>query len=110
MDIVIFTLNGFYIGCTYGNSEFINKFAVNYIAKYQEESDEIEYWNNGIKKQKKSIPILKQSFSTLHSSIPTFQSFKNITNLFLNQFPVILTVSQSDRSSEKWDGPKRGGR
>jgi len=47
MDIIIFTLNGFYIGCTYGNSEFINKFAVNYIAKYQEESDEIEYWNNG---------------------------------------------------------------
>jgi len=53
-------------------------------------------WNIGImvlRSKKKSIPILKQSFSTLHSSIPTFQSFKNITNLFLNQFPVILTVS-----------------
>jgi len=53
----------------------------------------MEYWNNGIKKQKKSIPILKQSFPTHHSSIPTFQSFKNITNLFLNQFPVPFTIS-----------------
>jgi len=56
-------------------------------------SGKMEYWNNGIKKQKKSIPILKQSFPTHHSSIPTFQSFKNITNLFLNQFPVPFTIS-----------------
>jgi hypothetical protein len=36
--------------------------------------------------------MLKQSFPTHHSSIPTFQSFKNITNLFLNQFPGPLTL------------------
>jgi len=35
--------------------------------------EKMEYWNNGIKKQKKSIPLLKQSFPTHHSSIPTFQ-------------------------------------
>ena len=47
MEIAIFTLDGFYIGSTYGNSEFINKFAEYYIVKNDEKFSDIEYWNDG---------------------------------------------------------------
>ena len=47
MDIAIFTLNGLYIGSTYGNSQFINKFATHWIETNEEKYNDIEYWNNG---------------------------------------------------------------
>jgi hypothetical protein len=38
--------------------------------------EKMEYWNNGIKKQKKSIPLLRHSFPTQHSSIPIFWALR----------------------------------
>jgi len=58
----------------------------------------MEYWNNGIKKQKDQfhcLGIISNPFFQ-YSNLPTFRNLKNIINRFSNQsFPKIMSKNQN---------------